>query len=326
MRRDLDISLLRAFVAIVETGSVTGAARLLNRTQAAVSLQIKRLEDMLGQMLFERVHKRLTLAPAGEQLLGNAKQLIAMNDDIWGLMTTPSFQGEVRLGVPVDLVATYMPQILRRFSSAWPRVRVCLVCRNSQELLENLDGGEVDLTLTTDVAWQGQCETLRWDKLVWVSAPGGDAHTRAPLPIAIGSKSCRFRPVALQALRDHGREWQIILQVSNQDATNATIASGSCVGIMLRDCIPDHLEALPADCGLPDLPEFAINLWLPKSGGNEIAQELARHIRAEFASRYALSTDSAGLAVSARRPHKRAVAAKHALLVRRRGVRQTSIR
>src|SRR5688572_22278551 len=95
MRRDLDITLLRAFVAIVETGSVTGAARLLNRTQAAVSLQLKRLEDLLEQPLFERVHKRLILASAGEQLLGKAQRLIAMNDDIWGEMTTPSFQGEV---------------------------------------------------------------------------------------------------------------------------------------------------------------------------------------------------------------------------------------
>jgi DNA-binding transcriptional LysR family regulator len=326
MRRDIDISLLRAFVAIVETGSVTGAARLLNRTQAAVSLQIKRLEEMLGQMLFERAHKRLILAPAGEQLLGSAQRLIAMNDDIWGHMTTPSFQGEVRLGVPVDLVATYIPQILRRFNSAWPRVRVCLVCRNSQELLEDLEAGEIDLTLTTDVAWQGKCETLRWDKLVWVGAPEGDAHTRTPLPIAIGSKSCRFRPVALQALREAGRAWQIILQVSNQDAVNATIASGSCVGIMLRDCIPDHLEALPADCGLPDLPEFAINLWLPKAADNDIAHELARHVRAEFASRYALAADAPGVAIAARRFNKRAVAAKHAMLIRSRGVRRTGLR
>ena len=135
MRRDLDITLLRAFVAIVETGSVTGAARLLNRTQAAVSLQLKRLEDLLEQPLFDRVHKRLILAPSGEQLLGNAQRLIAMNDDIWGQMMTPSFQGEVKLGVPVDLISTYIPQILRRFNSAWPRAHVTLVCRNSVELL-----------------------------------------------------------------------------------------------------------------------------------------------------------------------------------------------
>jgi DNA-binding transcriptional LysR family regulator len=314
MRRDLDITLLRAFVAIVETGSVTGAARLLNRTQAAVSLQLKRLEDMLGQILFERVHKRLILAPAGEQLLGNAQKLIAMNDDIWGQMTTPSFQGEVKLGVPVDLISTYIPQILRRFNSAWPRVRVTLVCRNSQELLEDLDAGQVDITLTTDLASGDACETLRWDKLVWVGAPNGDAHKREPLPISIGGKTCRFRPVGLQALRDVGRPWQVILAVSNQEAVSATIASGSCIGISLRDCIPDMLEPLAPDCGLPELPDFAINLWLPKAEVSEIAEELARHIRAEFAARYAAAADAPNLHPLTRRPPKRAAAAAQSVI------------
>lgn len=311
MRRDLDIALLRAFVAVVDTGSVTGAARLLNRTQAAVSLQLKRLEGLLGQPLFERIHKRMVLAPSGEQLLGSAQRLIAMNDDIWGHMTTPSFQGEVRLGVPVDIISTYMPQILRRFNSAWPRVRVSLVCRNSQELLEDLDAGKIDLALTTDITCQGQCETLRWDKLVWVGAPGGDAHTRKPLPIAIGSKTCRFRPVALQALREVGRGWQVILEVSNQDAVFATIASGSCVGILLRDCVPESLEILGDACGLPELPDFAINLWLPKAGAGEIAEELARHVRAEFAARYANSVGSGAPQMPNRRVARRNAAAAH---------------
>lgn len=311
MRRDLDIALLRAFVAVVETGSVTGAARLLNRTQAAVSLQLKRLEALLGQALFERVHKRLVLAPPGEQLLGSAQRLIAMNDDIWGQMTTPSFQGEVRLGVPVDIISTYIPQILRRFNSAWPRVHVSLVCRNSQELLEDLEEGKVDLTLTTDITCQGHCETLRWDKLVWVGAPDGDAHARTPLPIAIGTKTCRFRPVGLQALRDAGRAWQVVLEVPNQDAVFATIASGSCVGIMLRDCIPDGLEMLGGDSGLPELPDFAINLWLPKAGAGEIAEELARHVRAEFAARYASSLPTGVPQMPNRRVARRNAAAAH---------------
>lgn len=322
MRRDLDITLLRAFVAIVETGSVTGAARLLNRTQAAVSLQLKRLEDLLEQQLFERVHKRLILAAAGEQLLGKAQRLISMNDDIWGEMTTPSFQGEVKLGVPVDLISTYIPQILRRFHSAWPRARVTLVCRNSVELLEDLDAGAVDITLTTDVTSDGHCETLRWDKLVWVGTPGGDAHLRDPLPISIGGKTCRFRPVALQALRDMGRSWQVILAVSNQDAVSATIASGSCIGISLRDCIPDMLEALPRESGLPELPDFAINLWLPKAETSPIADEVARHIRAEFAARYALGGDVTSLP-SRRTPKRAAAMVQGASAIRRASIRSS---
>jgi DNA-binding transcriptional LysR family regulator len=289
MRRDLDLTILRAFIAVVETGSVTGAARLLNRTQAAVSLQIKRLEDTLGQPLFERGHKRLSLAPAGEQLVGLAQRLVAMNDEVVEAMTTPSFEGEVRLGLPVDLIVTYAAPILRRFNAKWPGVRVSLVAANSHDLIEELDRGQLDLAMTTDLERGGRAvETLAWDDLVWVGAPGGQAHRRLPLPIAIGGRSCRFRPVLLDVLRRAGVDWRVVLEVSNQDAVNATVAAGISVAALLRETVPSALEVLPEGVGLPALPSFALNLRLPASGASEFAEELARHIRAEFATRASL--------------------------------------
>jgi DNA-binding transcriptional LysR family regulator len=289
MRRDLDLTILRAFIAVVETGSVTGAARLLNRTQAAVSLQIKRLEEMLEQPLFERGHKRLTLAPAGEQLVGLAQRLVAMNDEVVDTMTTPSFEGEVRLGMPVDLIVPYAAPILRRFNAKWPSVRVSLVAANSHDLTEDLERGKLDLAMTTDLERGGRgVETLAWDDLVWVGTPGGQAHRKLPLPIAIGGRSCRFRPVLLDVLRRAGVDWRVVLEVANQDAVNATVAAGISVAAMLRETVPPALEVLPEGVGLPLLPSFALNLRLPVSGASEFAEELARHIRAEFATRASL--------------------------------------
>ncbi|MDX2155241.1 MAG: LysR family transcriptional regulator [Hyphomicrobiaceae bacterium] len=289
MRRDLDLALLRAFLAVVETGGVTSAARLLNRTQAAVSLQIKRLEEALGVLLFERGHKRLTLAPAGEQLIGYAQRLVAMNDEAVDNMTTPSFEGEVRLGLPVDLIVTYAAPILRRFNERWPAVRVSLVASNSHELVGALERGEIDLAITTDLEAGGRgVETLARDDLVWVGQSGGSAHRRAPLPLAIGGRSCRFRPVVLDALRRAGIDWRVVLEVANQDAVNATIAAGISVAVMLRETVPQGLEVLPAGLGLPDLPTFAINLRLPPAGAGELTEEMARHIRAELAARASL--------------------------------------
>ena len=286
MPRDIDISLLRAFIAVVDTGSVTGAARLLNRTQAAVSQQIKRLEELFGTELFAREHKRITLALDGERLLAQAQKIVALNDETWGLMTTPSFRGEVRLGVPMDIVAHYTPPILRRFNNAWPHVRVSLQAGNSQELLEELDTGEIDLTLTTDLKPQRECETLRRDKLVWVGVDNSFAHQQRPLPISLGGRSCRFRPAVVTALSDSGIDWRVVLEVTNQEAVSATVAAGLAVSAMLRDNVPNHLTILNADCGLPPLPEFEINLYLPKSGTSELGRELAHHIRAEFAARF----------------------------------------
>jgi DNA-binding transcriptional LysR family regulator len=290
MIRDLDLSLLRAFVAVVDAGSVTAAARHLNRTQAAVSLQIRRLEALLGKPLFERQHKRLMLAPAGELLLGEAQRLIAMNDAIMERMTEPAFDGEVRLGIPVDLIPTYAPQILRRFNANWPHVRVSLNTHNSHELMEDLDNAAVDLALTTDLVGEPQrpCETLHVDRLVWFAAPGSVAHRRNPLPIAVGARTCRFRPVLMEALRRAGREWRIVLEVANQDAVNATIGAGISVGALLRETVPRGFDILDDAADLPELPEFAINLHVPRRGVSATAEELARHIRAEFASRSAL--------------------------------------
>jgi DNA-binding transcriptional LysR family regulator len=286
MNRDIDIALLRAFTAVVDTGSVTAAARLLNRTQAAVSLQIKRLEDMLGQALFEREHRRLTLAPAGERLLANAQRLVALNDAVFGQMTTREFEGEVRFGVPTDIVRTYIPPILRRFNAAWPRVRVSMQLGNSRHLLDAYDAGRLDLTFTTDHAPDRRAETLRVDTLVWVGAPNGEAHRADPLPIAIGDATCRFRPVLLEALRKAGRDWRVVMELSNQVAQDATVSAGIAVSAELRDSVLPPLIILGADAGLPPLAQFLINMHAPLLGTNPIADALASHIRAEFKQRF----------------------------------------
>jgi DNA-binding transcriptional LysR family regulator len=290
MARDIDTALLRAFAAVVETGSVTGAARLLNRTQAAVSLQIKRLEDLLGTELFLREHKKLRLAASGERLLAGAQRLVAFNDDLWTQMTTPTFKGTVRIGVPMDIVGTYLPSILRRFNHACPRVEVSVECQNSHDLLEALDQGQVDVTLTTDetriVSASRRSETLRMDKLVWIGAPGGRAHKQSPLPLAVGSPTCRFRPVALEALRASGRDWRLVSQVANDVAQKALVEADIAISTDLRDSIHPSMIELGREAGLPELPSLAINLSLPVSVVSDTAEELARHIRTDFAIRY----------------------------------------
>ena len=179
MRRDIDIGLLRAFVAVVETGSVTGAASLLNLTQAAVSQQLKRLEELFGTELFERHHKRLSLKPNGERLVAHAQRLIALNDEVWGTMSAPAYEGEVRLGVPHDIVGPYLPPILKRFDKAWPRVRVSLECRTTPQLLELLRQGRVDLTLTTEQRCRRQRRDACW-RTIWCGpAPGTARRTGA---------------------------------------------------------------------------------------------------------------------------------------------------
>lgn len=286
MRRDIDIALLRAFVAVVETGSVTGAASLLNLTQAAVSQQVKRLEEMFGTELFERHHKRLALKPSGERLMAHAQRMISLNDEVWGAMTAPAYEGEVRLGVPHDLVGPYLPPILRRFDKAWPRVRVSLKCTTTPQLLEMLRQGGIDLTLTTEERCGRNGETLIEDELVWVGAPNGIAHRRNPLPVSIGDEKCEFRRSVLKALADAGRDWRPVCEVSSMEPLLASLEADLAVGPLLRRTTPDYLQVIDYEARLPRLPMYLVNMYLPPVQQNEIALELARHIRQEFATRF----------------------------------------
>jgi len=284
MRRDIDIGLLRAFVAVVETGSVTGAAALLNLTQAAVSQQVKRLEELFGIELFERHHKRLTLKPSGERLFAHAQRLIAHNDEVWGTMSAPAYEGEVRLGVPTDIVGPFIPPILKRFDKAWPRVRVVLKCMTTPLLLQQLRQGSVDLTLTTERTCRTNGETLLEDDLVWAGAPNGVAHRRDPLPVSLGRDTCEFRPSVLKALGDAGRDWRPVCE-AGMDALKASLEADIAVGPFLRRTIPSYLGPVD-DVRLPRLPKFLVNMYVLPATQNEIAVELARHIRQEFDARF----------------------------------------
>lgn len=281
MRNDLDMALVRAFLTVVEAGGVTRAAAALGVSQAAASQQIRRLEEALDCRLFERVGRRLVLAPAGERLLAQARRLLAMNDEVWSSMRTPSFEGEVRLGVPYDIVGSFVPAVLRGFAKAQPRVRVSLVCEDSKIVREALKSGGVDLALTTETDCGRHGETLRTDRLVWVGAPGGDAHLKDPLPVSLGAPSCVFRPVAIEALGKARRDWRAVCEVSRMEPVHAVLEAGLAVAPLLRSSVPARFEILGRDSRLPALPEFRINLYAPP-GLSPAARDLADHVRAGF--------------------------------------------
>jgi DNA-binding transcriptional LysR family regulator len=288
-RRNIDLALLRAFVAVIETGGMTSAARNLNLTQAAVSQQIRRLEDFFGLQLIDRDHRRPVLTPVGERLFGHARRMLAMNDEIWATMTSPDFEGEVRLGVPHDIVTPFIPPILKTFNQHWPHVRVTLVCLPTLNLLEMLDNQQIDVTLTTEKHPGETSELLLPDQLVWVGARGGDAHMRRPLPVSFGDSVCAFRAVTIRALSEADLHWRLTCETSDFSPYCATLEADLAVAPMLKLAVPRNLQVLGAEEGLPPLPVFYINMRLPSGGASEIALEMARFVRAGFAQPYQTS-------------------------------------
>jgi len=281
MNRNIDVAVARAFLAVVETGSVTLAARQLNLTQGAISQQLRRLQEMADHALFARAGRRIVPTPEGRRLVGAVSQLLAANEQLISALRQPAFAGEVRFGAPYDIIGSYAPPILRRFSRAFPSIRVTLVCKDTIDLLQEVKRGSIDLALTTELGCAKGAETLRSDRLVWIGARGGEAHTRDPLPVSLGAQTCVFRPVAVTALKKAGRHWQAVCEVSNMEPVRATLEADLAVAPLLGHAIPDSLEIIPADRRLPRLPMFQVNLYEarhPSPAANAFADHVRRSV------------------------------------------------
>lgn len=278
MTRNLDIALLRTFVAVAEHASMTAAGNALHLTQSAISQQITRLEDIAG-LVFLREHRRVKLTAMGERLLPKARRLLALNDDLWRDMTPTALCAPVRFGAPQDLAAAWLIPILKSFAQAHPLVEIALTCMASPELVEAVAGGALDLALVEEPAGPTQGTCLIMDHLVWVGARGGTAYLKTPLPVSLVAETCAFRPVVLDALGTQGMTWRTLFDSGSIEATNAMVRADLSVTTWLASTVPNDLDVLPSDAGLPDLPRFAINLHRSKGQATSAATEFGRHIQ-----------------------------------------------
>ncbi len=285
MIRNLDTALIRTFVTVADKASMTAAANALHLTQGAVSQQVKRLEDILGSSLFERDRRGLKLTRAGERLFGKGMRLLSLNDEIWTEMAGNAVAGQVRLGVPYDLVGTLLAPVLKAYAGTYPQIEISLLCASSPELAAALAAGTIDLAVIEEQVGPSAGECLLIDRLVWVGAKGGVARQKRPLPVSMVADTCAFRPAVISALNEHGLEWRTVFENGNIDATTATVRSDLAVTTWLASTVPADLEILPSDAELPPLPNFAINLHLPKHGIEPAAREFAAHIRDGLARR-----------------------------------------
>ena len=277
--QNLDTCLVRTFVAVADKASMTAAANALHFTQGAVSQQVKRLEETLGCSLFHRDRRGLRLTPPGERLFSQARKLLVLHDEIWAEMTTVVVEGQVRLGVPPDLVGSHLAPVLKAYADAFPRVELSLVCAPSPELVETLAMGRVDLAVVEEPAGPSAGECLSVERLVWVGAKAGTAHLKRPLPVSMVADTCAFRPAVLAALTGHGVGWRTVFENGSMEAALATVRADMAVSAWLASTTPPDLDILPSSVGLPELPAFAINLHLPRHHAGAAVTELAKQIR-----------------------------------------------
>lgn len=286
-RRDLDLGALRSFVTIAEVGSMTRAANRLHKTQSAISMQIKRLEDILDMTLFERNSKGMAPTPSGDQLLRYANQILSLNDEAWNKMTSPEYEGQVSLGVPVDIITPYIPKVLCAFNRSFPRVRVNLKSSRTLELLDEFQQGLHDIVLTTEVHPGENGEVLSKQRVVWTGALNGEAWRQRPLPISM-SANCFFRSQVIEHLGQSGIMWENMIDTDDDLAGLAMVSADLSITAELEKAVsqssgptPDR-EIIEHNGELPLLPDHSIVMYCSRGANSDLMKKLAEYLADEF--------------------------------------------
>ncbi|KGM50488.1 MULTISPECIES: LysR family transcriptional regulator [Paracoccaceae] len=279
--RNLDMTALRSFVAVADHGGVTRAAGVLNFTQSAVSMQLKRLEEMLDVTLLDRSNRKIALTPTGEQLLGYARRIIDMNDEAMSRLTSDVFEGEITIGVPHDIVYPVIPRVLHRFNAEFPRMRVHLVSAYTSKLKADFERGQADVILTTETTPGAEAEVLDERPMCWIGAPGGSAWRQRPLRYA-SARNCIFRGDAIRALEKAGIDWESAVETEQDRTVEATISADLAVCAMIEGTEPPHLARIDHNGELPALGMQKISMYVQDRGAGQVLERLAAMLRAGF--------------------------------------------
>jgi len=281
---NLDVDLLKTFLAIADTGSFTRAAGEVNKTQSAVSMQMKRLEETLARPLFARDGRLSRFTPDGERLIEFARRMVLLNDEAVSAFTRPELTGTVRFGTPDDYADRFLPEILARFSRTHPLVTVDVECVNTTILFERTKRGEFDLALVSFGCEVITDEPVRREPLVWVSSARHSTHLLDQVPLAISHAGCEWRGKVLSALESAGRKYRIAYSSPNSNAINAAVKAGLAIGAIPDLCVQPGMRVLTEKDGFPSLGTFDIGLVRKPGRGNSAIDALARHVSDSMAN------------------------------------------
>lgn len=280
---DLDIDLLRTFLAVSETRSFTKAARRVYRTPSAVSMQIKRLEEIVERPLFIRDSRSVHLTGDGEALSAYARRILKLNEEAVRHFRAPPIEGVVRIGSPDDFGTRRLPAILARFAQTHPGVEVEVIMEASKRLNRLMDKGELDLTLITvsgDLA-DDSVDIVATEQLAWAGLGGGCAHERDPIPLALAERGCVWRAAAFAALDGRGLSYRVAYSSPHWAGQKAAILADLAIAPFPVSLIEPPLRRLDERQGLPPLGSYRIGLRRAHNPG-PAAVAFADHVVSSF--------------------------------------------
>lgn len=288
MSQALEIDLLRSFAVIAEVRSLSRAAGRVGRTQSALSQQMKRLEAIVDQPLFQRTGRGVALTNPGERLLTHAQRMLRLHDEAMADLCGKGLTGTIRFGCPDDYAAVFLPALLRQFSRQHPQALVEVVCGPTPRLVEQLENRAVDLAMiSVPATLQARAGTgdpanddiIRHEPLVWIGYPGLDPAHFDPLPLALSDPDTLDHLAACEALHRIGRTYRVAYASSSLSGLTALVRSGQAFAVMTQTAVPADLAILHGDPGLPPLPAVGITLRFERKRRSHLTAAFAEHIR-----------------------------------------------
>ena len=280
---NLDVDHLKTFLAIAETGNFTKAADDVNKTQSAVSMQMKRLEEMLGRSLFEREGRGSKLSEDGARFIDHARRMVDLNDELVSAYTKPDLKGTVRFGTSDDYTDFFLPEVLGKFARSHPLVTVDVECVGSAVLFERIKRSEIDLALVTLRQNDDESEVMRTEHLRWVTSAKHNTHNLPVLPLAVADSGCSWRRLSEESLVRSDRAYRIAYTSPNRAALDAAVLQGLAIATMPEICVKPGMRVLTDAEGFPAFHCFDIGLISKQGHATQSALALANHIRDSFA-------------------------------------------
>jgi DNA-binding transcriptional LysR family regulator len=278
MAAPLDIDQLKTFAAIIDAGSFTRAADTVHKTQSAVSMQMRRLEERIGKTLFVKDGRSNRLTEDGDKLLVYARRMLRLNEETLAAFDENRLEGLIRIGTPDDYADRYLPEIIARFAKSNPNVELYIVCESSRDLADKMARGELDIALVTHNPKERNSEVVRTEPLYWVTSANHTAHETHPLPLAVGRRNCQWRQLAVAALDSVDREYTILFTSWSSTVVASAVLAGLAVSLLPEAALRPGMRILSLGDGFPPLAPAQIGIMrrpgMPASLMNAITQHI----------------------------------------------------
>lgn len=272
---NMQTDLLRTFLTVADLRSFTRAGEVLGRTQPAISLQVKRLEEMVRKPLFERESTSFRLTPSGELLASYARQILLLHDEAVSRLRRPVVSGVVRVGLPNDFAVVLLPGVLADFIAIHPDVRLEVTCDISVKLLHGLEEGKHDVVIAMTAEQAAPAAVKLWaERLVWIAGSMPGIERARPLPLITYPEGCIYRLRMNEALSRAGIPWQIACTTASLASLQAALHSGLGITVLSVNTIPAGLTVLPPEAGFPGLADATVGLYYALHNLSEPAQHL----------------------------------------------------